>query len=101
MTRSLVTPALAELALAARPGPAELGRHDGGVRAVAALADGRVVSGGNDRRVLIWDPVRASMRVIQLSCSLTTLAIVPPYPARSDLVIAHQGSGFSLWSFTG
>ena len=36
--------------------PAELGRHDGPVRAVAVLADGRVVTGGNDGRVLMWDP---------------------------------------------
>ena len=34
----------------------ELGRHDGGVLAVAVLADGRVVTGGVDRRVLMWDP---------------------------------------------
>ena len=41
-----------------RRGPAELGRHDGGVRAVAVLADGRVVTGGYDGRVLVWDPAR-------------------------------------------
>ena len=34
----------------------ELGRHDGRVRAVAVLADGRVVTGGDDGRVLVWDP---------------------------------------------
>ena len=34
----------------------ELGRHDGAVRAVAVLADGRVVTGGDDGRVLVWDP---------------------------------------------
>ena len=81
--------------------PAELGRHDGPVQAVAVLADGRVVTGGTDRRVLIWDPARACTQVIQLSCSLATLATAPPGPARSELVIAHEGSGFSLWSFTG
>ena len=83
-------------------GPAELGRHDGGwVSAVAVLADGRVVTGGSDRRVLIWDLARACTPVIQLSCSLTTLATAPAGPDRSNLVIAHEGSGFSLWSFTG
>jgi hypothetical protein len=33
----------------------ELGRHDSAVSAVAGLSDGRVVSGGYDRRVLVWD----------------------------------------------
>ena len=36
----------------------ELGRHDSAVNAVAVLPDGRVVSGGDDRRVLVWDPDR-------------------------------------------
>jgi WD40 repeat protein len=34
----------------------ELGSHGGRVRAVAVLPDGRVVSGGDDERVRIWDP---------------------------------------------
>ena len=37
-------------------GPVELGRHEGEVQAVAVLADGRVVTGGDDGRVLVWDP---------------------------------------------
>ena len=86
---------------AAGAGPAELGRHDGQVNAVAVLADGRVVTGGDDRRVLVWDPARPGMPVIQLSCPVTTLATAPPGPATPNLVIAHQGGGLSLWSFTG
>ena len=35
---------------AAGTGPAELGRHDGAVAAVAVLPDGRVVTGGDDGR---------------------------------------------------
>jgi WD40 repeat protein len=35
---------------------AELGRHEGPVSAVAWSSDGRVVSGGDDGRVLLWDP---------------------------------------------
>ena len=87
----------------ARPGGvlAELGRHDGPVRAVAALADGRIVTGGSDRRVLVWDPAGAGIRVVQLSCSVTTLTVAPLAPARSNLIIAHEGTGFSLWSLTG
>jgi hypothetical protein len=81
-------------------GPAELGRHDSWVRAVAVLADGRVVTGGDDRRVLIWDPARAGTQLTEVSCSLTTVATAPPDPASSQLVIAHEGSGFSLWSVT-
>jgi hypothetical protein len=81
--------------------PAELGRPDGGVSAVAVLADGKVVTGGDDGRVLIWDLTRANPQVIQLSFSMTTLATASPGPARSDLVIAHEDSGISLWSFMG
>jgi WD40 repeat protein len=82
-------------------GPVELGRHDGPVSTVAVLADGRVATGGNDGRVLIWDPARADTQVIQLRCPVTTMATAPTIPARSDLVIAHEGSGISLWAFAG
>jgi len=84
-----------------RTGPAELGRHDGAVRAVAVLPDGRVVTGGTDGRVLAWDPARINTRIIQLSCSVTALAPAPFGSALSSLAIAHQGSGFSLWSLGG
>ena len=40
-------------------GPAELGRHESGVVAAAALPDGRVVTGGGEGRVLVWDPAAA------------------------------------------
>ena len=36
--------------------PTELGRHHGWVMAVAVLPNGRVVTGGADGRVLVWDP---------------------------------------------
>jgi WD40 repeat protein len=45
---------------------AELGRHDGTVGAVAVLADGRVVSGGGDQRVLVWDPARPGSDPVEL-----------------------------------
>ena len=40
----------------------ELGCHDSGVNAVAVLPDGRVVSGGGDGRVLVWDPAEPGSR---------------------------------------
>ena len=81
--------------------PAELGRHDGTVRAVAVLPDGRVVTGGAGGRVLVWDPSATVRQADQLICSVTGLATALLGSARSDLVIAHEGSGLSLWSFTG
>jgi hypothetical protein len=54
-----------------------------------------------DRRVLVWDPARPGMPVIQLSCPVTTLATAPPGRPTPNLVIAHRGGGLSLWSFTG
>jgi WD40 repeat protein len=43
----------------------ELGRHDW-VAAVAVLADGRVVTGGHDGRVLVWDPDRPGTGSVEL-----------------------------------
>ena len=45
--------------------PVELGRH-GAVWAVAVLPDGRVVSGGPDRRVLVWDPAGPGTDPVEL-----------------------------------
>ena len=40
-----------------RPLPAvELGAHSGAVRAIGVLPDGRIVTGGDDRRLRMWDP---------------------------------------------
>ena len=83
-----------------RTGPVKLGRHRGAVRSVAVLPGGRVVTGGSDSRVLVWDPAVAGILIAQLSCSAMALWTTPLTPTRSDLVIAHEGSGFSFWSFT-
>jgi len=45
---------------------AELGRHGEPVSAVAVLPDGRVVSAGEDGRVLVWDPARPGSGPVQL-----------------------------------
>jgi WD40 repeat protein len=45
---------------------AELGRHDDSVNAVAVLPDGRVVSGGSEGKVLVWDPSRPGRRPVEL-----------------------------------
>ena len=46
----------------------ELGRHEGGVGAVAVLPDGRVVTGGgfDDGRVLVWDPAEPGAGPVEL-----------------------------------
>jgi hypothetical protein len=83
-----------------RPGtaPTELGHHYRAVRAVAAFEDGRVVSAGFDRRVLAWNSARGGAGISQLSCSVTALATVPLSSSEPGLIIAHEGSGCSLWS---
>jgi Trypsin-like peptidase domain/WD domain, G-beta repeat len=45
---------------------AELGRHDLSVAAVAVLPEGRVVSGGWDGRVLVWDPSQPGSDPVEL-----------------------------------
>ena len=63
-------------------GPAELGRHDGAVAAVAVLPDGRVVTGGGryDRRVLVWDPARRRRGPAELGRHNGTVAAVAVLP---------------------
>jgi hypothetical protein len=60
-----------------------------------------MISGGADRRVLVWALAEAGTPIVQLSCSVTAMSIATLDSNESNLVIAHEGSGFSLWSFTG
>jgi WD40 repeat protein len=63
---------------------------------VAALPDGRVVSGGGDRRAVVWD-VTTRKEIAQISCPVYELAIGPLRTGESTLVIAYEKFGFSLW----
>lgn len=78
---------------------AEVGGHDDRVVAVAVLADGRVVSGGGDGRVRLWDskaPTREPLAT--LACTVRALATGPSeLHDVINLVIAHSG-GLSIWS---
>lgn len=52
-----------------RPNPAYVGEiriHKGKVRAMAVLPDGRVVTGGTDGRILVWDSARPGAEPIEL-----------------------------------
>ena len=84
----------------ARPGIASVvvGRHDGVVQTLATLADGRVISGGDERSVRVWDvPTRTES--VRIWCSAVTLAAARcPGVDASQLVIAHEGSGMSVWA---
>jgi WD40 repeat protein len=60
---------------------AELGRHWGPVATVAVLPDGRVVSGGSDERLLVWDPSRPEGDAVELGHhhydSVEAVAVLP------------------------
>jgi hypothetical protein len=59
---------------------AELGRHDDSLRAVAVLPDGRVVSGGDDGRVLVWEPSQPGTGPVELGrheSQVEAVAVLP------------------------
>ena len=64
---------------ASRALSAELGSHDGRVRAMAVLPDGRVVSGGDDGRVLVWDPaaIASPLRLGAHRSIVRAVAVLP------------------------
>jgi WD40 repeat protein len=57
-------------------GPVRLGSHAGAVTAVAVLSDGRVVSGGFDDRVLVWDPANPRAGPVKLRHHLHVVSTV-------------------------
>jgi hypothetical protein len=79
---------------------AEIGRHENWVFAVAALPDGRVVSGGKDGRVLLCNPVSGFIPLAQLGFWVMALAVMPLDRAESYMVIGLKGNGFWVWPIT-
>jgi WD40 repeat protein len=73
----------------------ELGHHDDWVRALAVLPDGRVVSGGHDRRVLVWDPFQPGTDPVELGrhdSSVTAVAVLP-----DGRVVSGGRDGVRVW----
>ena len=77
---------------------AELGRHDGPVSTVAVLANGRVVSGGSDARLLLWDPSRPGTEPVDLgdlgdlSGWVMAVAVLP-----DGRVVSGGDDGLLVW----
>ncbi len=72
-----------------------IGRHNGSAEAVSALADGRVVSGGRDGTVRLWDPAARGGRGRELGKH----ALVRPVAALPNgWVVSAGGDGVvRLW----
>ena len=77
-------------------GPVELGRHSGGVRAVAVLPAGRVVTAGKDYQVRLRD-VRSSSPGTLLACSAYVSLATSLSPSGARLFIGHAVGGISCW----
>ena len=74
----------------------ELGRDEGGVRAVAVLPDGRVVTGGDDDgggRVLVWDPGEPGAGPVELGRDEDGVRAVAVLP--DGRVVTGGGGGVS------
>ena len=62
-------------------------------RAIGALADGRLVIGGLDRSVQVWDPAKPVAAGVELACSAAAITSMG-----SVLSIADVDHGVSVWS---
>ncbi len=68
----------------------ELGRHDSWVNAVAVLDDGRVVTGGSDNRVLLWEPARPETSSTELGRHNETVSAVAALPDGRVVTAGHD-----------
>jgi WD40 repeat protein len=77
--------------LAPAAGVERIGMHDGGVLAVAALADGRVLSSGADRVVRVWDGEGAEVGSIDAPGASASAALAAAGDGRVALLPATAG----------
>jgi hypothetical protein len=62
---------------------------------VAGASDGRVISGGRDGRVRVWDPHRPGVGVDTACIATKIAAATGRSPDQPHFVLAHEGYGFS------
>lgn len=89
------TPAMTTAA-AADGEPRVLRGHESGVACLAVLAGGRLATGGEDKRVRVWDAAGAAC-VRVLEGFEESVAALTPWPGRPDLLVAASDRALSLW----
>ncbi len=81
----------------AHPGdPLELGTDSGWIYAVAALPDGRVVAGGESRRVLVWDPAHPAADRLQLGTHKESVRAIATLP--DGRVVSVGNDQIRVWN---
>jgi len=81
----------------AAPGvPAELGRHNGAVRAVAVLPGGQVVTGDDGGQVLMWDPAAPGVpaELGRHNGAVRAVAVLPG----GQVVAGDDGGQVLMWA---